>query len=508
MDPLQGLLQGWAALSVPSNLLALAVGVLFGTIVGVLPGLGPVGAMAILMPLSFQLEATSAIILMAGIYYGAMYGGSTTSILLNIPGESTSVVTCIDGFQMTKRGRAGAALAVSAVGSFIAGTFAVILLMFFAPLLSQFALRFGAAEYFALTTFGLLVLSRLTGGALALAMMLVGVGLALRTIGQEMVFGTARFTFGIMDLWQGVELVAVAVGLFGIAEVFSASEESGGVVHVVSVRLRELLPTREEWRRSLMPMLRGTAIGFPFGLIPGPAAILSTFASYAVERRVSKHPEEFGKGAIEGVAGPEAANNAAAGGALVPLLSLGVPFAPPTALLLGSFIIHGIQPGPLLMVEHPEVFWGLVASMYAGNVMLLILNLPLVGLFVSLLKTPRDILLSFIVLISAIGVYSVNNSIFDLVVMLGMGVLGYAMRKFRLSPATLILPLVIGTLMESSLMQTLLISRGDFFGYILTRPIALVLLVVGISSLIVPALWRLLRPGSAGSPLPAEQADF
>jgi putative tricarboxylic transport membrane protein len=508
LDPLQGLLQGLAAVSMPGNLLALAVGVLFGTVVGVLPGLGPVGAMAILMPLSFQLESTSAIILMAGIYYGAQYGGSTTSILVNIPGESTSVVTCLDGFQMTRRGRAGAALSVAAVGSFVAGTFAVILLMFFAPLLSQFALNFGAAEYFALTAFGLLVLSRLTGGALALAMMLVGMGLALRTIGQEMVFGTSRFTFGIMDLWGGIELTAVAVGLFGIAEVLSASEESGGVVQVASVRLRELLPTREEWRRSLGPILRGTAIGFPFGLIPGPAAILSTFASYAVERRVSKHPEEFGKGAIEGVAGPESANNAAAGGTLVPLLSLGVPFAPPTALLLGSFIIHGIQPGPLLMREHPDVFWGLVASMYAGNVMLLILNLPLVGLFVNILKMPRDILLTFIVLISAIGVFSVNNSVFDLVVMLATGILGYGMRKFRLSPATLILPLVIGTLMESSLMQTLLISRGDFVGYLLTRPIALVLLVLGISSLILPALWRLLRPGSTSLPLPAEQADF
>ncbi|MHB1132688.1 MAG: tripartite tricarboxylate transporter permease [Chloroflexota bacterium] len=508
MDPIQGLLQGWAALSVPGNLIALAIGVLLGTVVGVLPGLGPVGAMAILMPLSFQLDSTSAIIMMAGIYYGAQYGGSTTSILVNIPGEATSVITCLDGYQMTKRGRAGAALSVAAVGSFVAGTVAVVLLMFFAPLLSQFALRFGAAEYFALTAFGLLVLSRLTGGALALAMMLVGMGLALRTIGQEMVFGTTRFTFGLMDLWQGIELVAIAVGLFGIAEVFTASEESGGAVHVASVRLRELLPNREEWRRSLAPMLRGSALGFPFGLVPGPAAILSTFASYALERRLSKRPEEFGQGAIEGVAGPEAANNAAAGGTLVPLLSLGVPFAPPTALLLGAFIIHGIQPGPLLMTEHPEVFWGLVASMYAGNAMLLVLNLPLVGLFVSILKLPRDILLTLIMLISSIGVFSVNNSVFDLVVMLLAGVAGYVMRKFRLSPATLILPLVIGTLMESSLMQTLLLSGGDLPGYLLTRPIALGLLLLGIFSLFAPVIWQLLRPGSGSSPIPAEQADF
>ncbi|MCL5109780.1 MAG: tripartite tricarboxylate transporter permease [Chloroflexi bacterium] len=496
MDPLQGLLHGFSALGDPQVMLALVAGVFLGTLVGVLPGLGPVGAMAILMPLSFQLDSTAAIILMAGIFYGAQYGGSTTSILVNIPGESTSVVTCLDGYQMTKRGRAGAALTVSAVGSFIAGTISVVLLMFFAPLLAQFALSFGAAEYFALTVFGLLVLSRLTGGALTLAMMLVGAGLALKTIGQEATYGIARFTFGVMDLWQGVELTAVVVGLFGIAEVLSASEERGGMVQVMSVRLRELLPTREEWGRSWVPMLRGTAVGFPFGLIPGPAAILSTFASYAVERRFSKHPEEFGKGAIEGVAGPESANNAAAGGTLVPLLSLGVPFAPATALLLGAFIIHGIRPGPLLISEHPEVFWGLVASMYAGNVMLLILNLPLVGLFVSFLKLPRDILLTAIVLVSAVGVYSVNNSIFDLIVMLAAGLLGYAMRKFRLSPATLVLPLVIGGLMESSFMQMLLISRGDM-GYLLTRPIALTLLVLGVGSLFAPVMWRYLRPRAA-----------
>ncbi|MHB1132832.1 MAG: tripartite tricarboxylate transporter permease [Chloroflexota bacterium] len=492
MESIEGLLRGFSALLALDNLLGLAAGVFLGTLVGVLPGLGPVGAMAILLPLSFQLEPTAAIILMAGIFYGAQYGGSTTSILMNIPGESTSVITALDGYQMTKKGRAGAALTISAVGSFVAGTVAIVLLMFFAPLLADFALNFGAAEYFALTTFGLLVLSRLTGGALGLAMMLVGAGLALRTIGQEMTFGIARFTFGVMDLWQGIELTAVVVGLFGIAEVLATAEARAGQVKVVSVRLRELLPTRVEWRRSLAPVLRGTAIGFPFGLIPGPAAILSTFASYAMERRLSRHPEEFGKGAIEGVAGPESANNAAAGGTMVPLLSLGVPFAPATALLLGAFIIHGIQPGPLLMREHPEVFWGLVASMYAGNVMLLILNLPLVSLFVTILKLPQDILMTMILLISVIGVYSVNNSVFDLMVMLAMGVVGYAMRKFRLSAATLVLPLVIGGLMEQSLMQTLLIARGDL-SYFLSRPIALTLLTLGVGSLLAPCFWCTFR---------------
>jgi len=497
MEPVVGLLKGFTVLGAADNLIALTVGTILGTVVGVLPGLGPIGAMAILLPLSFQLEATAAVILMAGIYYGAQYGGSTTSILVNIPGESTSVVTCIDGYQMTKRGRAGAALAVSAVGSFVAGTIAIVLLMIFAPLLAQFALRFGAAEYFALTAFGLMVLSRLTGGGLAISFMLVGIGLALKTVGQETMYGIARFTFGSLDLWQGLELTPVVVGLFGIAEVLIVAEEKASGAKVHSVRLRELLPTREEWRRSVWPILRGTAVGFPFGLIPGPAAILSTFASYALERRVSKHPEELGRGAIEGVAGPEAANNAAAGGTLVPLLSLGVPFAPPMALLLGAFIIHGVQPGPLLLREHPEVFWGLVASMYAGNVMLLILNLPLVGLFVSILRLPRDLLLAFIVLVSVVGVFSVNNSGFDLMVMLLMGLVGYAMRKFRLSAATLVLPLVIGTLMEESLIRTLMLARGDM-RYLLGRPIALSLLAVGIASLVLPAVWRRLRPRPAG----------
>jgi putative tricarboxylic transport membrane protein len=497
MESLAGLLKGFGVLAAMDNLIALTVGVILGTVVGVLPGLGPIGAMAILLPLSFQLDATAAVILMAGIYYGAQYGGSTTSILVNIPGESTSVVTCIDGYQMTKRGRAGAALTVSAVGSFIAGTIAVVLLMIFAPPLAQFALRFGAAEYFALTAFGLMVLSRLTGGGLAIAFMLVGIGLALKTVGQETMTGIARFTFGSLDLWQGIELTPVVVGLFGIAEVLIVAEEKPSDAQVHSVRLRELLPTCEEWRRSVWPILRGTAVGFPFGLVPGPAAILSTFASYALERRISKHPEEFGKGAIEGVAGPESANNAAAGGTLVPLLSLGVPFAPPMALLLGAFVIHGVQPGPLLLTQRPEVFWGLVASMYAGNVMLLILNLPLVGLFVSILRLPQDLLMSLIVLVSVVGVYSVNNSVFDLMVMLLMSLVGYAMRKFRLSAATLVLPLVIGTLMEESLIRTLMLARGDA-RYLLGRPIALSLLAVGIASMVVPAVWRRFRPRPAG----------
>jgi putative tricarboxylic transport membrane protein len=477
-------------LASPEHLVAVVAGCVLGSVVGVLPGIGPVGAMAVLLPLSFTLSPTTALILLAGIFYGAQYGGSTTAILMNIPGEATSVVTTIDGYQLTRRGRAGAALTVAAVGSFIAGTVSVLLLMLVAPPLADLAVRFGPPEFFAITAFGLMALSRLTGGTLPLVVMLVGFGLALTTVGQDVTFGKARFTFGRVELLQGVELVAVAVGLFGIAEVLVVAEERQILPRLVPVRLRDLLPTRIEWRRSAGAMARGTAIGFPFGLIPGPAVILATFASYALERRRSRHRDEFGRGAIEGVAGPEAANNAAAGGAMVPLLALGVPFAPPTAMLLGAFTLHGIQPGPMLATEHPHLFWGLIASLYVGNAVLLVLNVPLVGLFTALLRIPRDVLLALIVLVSAVGVFTVNNSGLDLVVMLATGVLGYVLRKVGLNPATIILPFVIGTVMEQSLVQTLLLARGRP-AYLLERPIAFTLLMAGVLAL----AWPWLRAG-------------
>lgn len=492
MEALEGLLRGFAVLATPGNLAALGAGCVVGSLVGVLPGIGPVGAMAILLPLSFTLEPSTAVILLAGIFYGAQYGGSTTAILLNIPGEATSVVTALDGYQLTRRGRAGPALFIAAVGSFVAGTLAVVVLMFVAPLLADVAVKFGPPEFFAITAFGLMLLSRLTGGSLPLVAMLVAFGLAFTTVGLDQTFGRTRFTFGLVDLFNGLELVAVAVGLFGIAEVLIALEQRLEGGRPARLRLRELLPSREEARRSVGPIIRGAAIGFPFGLIPGPAVILSTFASYGLERRLSRRPEEFGTGAIEGVAGPEAANNSAAVGALVPLLSLGVPFAPPTAILLGAFVLHGIQPGPLLAAEHPDVFWGLIASMYAGNLMLLALNLPLIGLFVWLLRIPRDLLLALVLVLSFVGVYSVNNSTVDLYVMTVMGVIGWGLRKLGLSPATLILPFVIGTLMEKSLVQTLILARGDL-AYLLTRPIALTLLFLGAAALIAPALLALVR---------------
>ncbi|HET7875834.1 MAG TPA: tripartite tricarboxylate transporter permease [Methylomirabilota bacterium] len=492
MGALEGLLYGFTVALTPENLLACFVGVLIGTVVGVLPGIGPLGAMALLLPSTFAMSPSTALIMLVGIYYGAMYGGSTTSILVNVPGEVASVITAIDGYQMARRGRAGAALAVSAVGSFVAGTLGVLGLILFATILAEAALRFGPPEYFALTVFGLVVLSRLTGGSLVRSWLMVGLGLTLGSVGMEPISGVSRFTFGSVTLSQGIELVPVAMGLFGIAEILTLAEARGGLPRAIGVRLRELLPTREEWRRATPPILRGSVLGFLVGLIPGPAAVVSTFLSYTVERRLARHPEEFGRGAIQGVAGPEAANNGATGGALVPLLALGIPFAPATAVLLGALVIHGIQPGPLLMSQRPEVFWGLAASMYIGNAILLILNLPLIGLFVRVLRLPQHLLLSLVVLLCFVGTYSVNNSLLDLWVLVGMGVLGYLLRKLGFEPAVVILALVLGPMLEKTLRQTLFMARGDW-GSILLRPLTLALLLAGGLVLVGPELYRGLR---------------
>ena len=492
MGAVEGLLYGFSVALTPPNLLACFIGVLIGTIVGVLPGIGPIGAMALLLPSTYMLSPTTALIMLAGIYYGSMYGGSTTSILVNVPGEVASVVTAIDGYQMARRGRAGAALAVSAVGSFVAGTLGVIGLILFATLLAEVALRFGPPEYFALTVFGLAVLSRLTGGSLVKSLLMVGLGLALGSVGMEPISGVSRFTFGSVQLSQGIELVPVAMGLFGIAEILTLAETRGGLPRAIAVRFRELLPTHAEWRRSVGPIFRGSVLGFLVGLIPGPAAVLSTFLSYTVERKLAKRPEEFGQGAIEGVAGPEAANNGASQGAFVPLLALGIPFAPATAVLLGALVIHGIQPGPLLMTERPEVFWGVAASMYIGNAILLILNLPLIGLFVSVLRIPQSLLLSLVLLLCLVGTYSVNNSLLDLWVLVGMGLLGYLFRKLGFDPAIVILALVLGPMMEKTFRQTLFMARGDWRA-ILLRPLTLALLLAGLLIVLLPELYRASR---------------
>ena len=492
MGPVEGLVYGFGVALAPANLLACFVGVLIGTVVGVLPGIGPIGAMALLIPSTFALSPATALIMLAGIYYGAMYGGSTTSILVNVPGEAASVVTTLDGYQMARRGRAGAALTVAAVGSFVAGSLGVVGIVLSASWLADQALRFGPPEYFALSAMGLAILSRLSGGAVRMSLLMVGLGLALGTVGMEPISGVRRFTFGVLQLAQGIELVPVIMGLYGVAEVIVLAEEGLRKADLARVRLRELFPTREEWGRSAMPIARGSVVGFVAGLVPGPAAVLSTFVSYALERRVSKTPERFGHGAIEGVAGPEAANNGATAGAMVPLLSLGIPFAPATAILLGALVIHGVQPGPLLMVQRPEVFWGVVASMYVGNLFLLVLNVPLVGVFVSILRLPQHVLSTLVLLLCLVGAYSLNNSPLDLWVLVGMGIVGWAFRKLAIDPAPLIVALVLGPFMENTLRQTLFMAHGDW-RLLVFRPLSLALLLVGVLVLAAPPLVAALR---------------
>lgn len=502
MGPLEGLLYGFGVALTPTNLLACFVGVLIGTIVGVLPGIGPVGAMALLLPSTFALAPATALIMLAGIYYGSMYGGSTTSILVNVPGEAASVVTTIDGYQMARRGRAGAALTVAAVGSFAAGSVGVVGIVLLGSALAELALRFGPPEYFALTVMGLAVLSRLTGGSLLAALFMVGLGLALGTVGMEPISAFRRFTFGSVRLSQGIDLIPVIMGLYGVAEVLVLAERGLRAAPIARVRLRELFPTAREWRASGWPIARGSVLGFATGLVPGPATVLATFISYAVERRVSRTPERFGEGAIEGVAGPEAANNGATAGAMVPLLSLGIPFSPATAILLGALVIHGIQPGPLLIAQRPEVFWGVVASLYVGNLLLLVLNLPLVGVFVSILRVPQYVLSTLVLLLCLVGAFSLNNSLLDLWVLVAMGVLGYGFRKLAIDPAPLIVALVLGPIMEKTLRQTLFMAHGDW-RLLAFRPLSFTLLAIGALVLVGPALvgaWRRRAARSALDP--------
>ncbi len=492
MDSFQGLIYGFGVAISGQNLLACFLGVLVGTLVGVLPGIGPIGAMALLLPATYALQPTTALIMLAGIFYGAMYGGSTTSILIHVPGEAASVVTAIDGYQMAKRGRAGAALAVSAGGSFVAGSLGVFALMLFAPPLAKFALKFGPPEYLALLLMGIIFLSRLGGGSALRSFLMVGFGLLLGTVGMEPITGTSRFTFGRLELGQGIEIVPVAMGLYGIGEVLMVAERISGIPQIIKVKFRELFPTFAEWKRAFPAMLRGAGIGFFIGLIPGPAAILATFSSYALEKKLSDHPEEFGKGAIEGVAGPESANNSAVAGTLVPLLALGVPFDPVTAMLLGALIIHGVQPGPLLMNQNPEIFWGVVASMYIGNAILLILNLPLVGVFASILRVPQYLLMGLILVFCLVGTYSVNNSFLDVYLLIIMGVVGYILRKFKFNLAPLLLGLVLGPMLEKAYCQALFMVKGDLWALV-SRPITATFLVIGTAAIIAPLIVRIFR---------------
>ena len=470
MDFFDSILYGFQVTFQPINFLFCGVGVLVGTLVGVLPGIGPAGAMALLLPATFKFSPTSTIILLAGIYYGVQYGGSTTSILVNIPGEASSVMTCIDGHQMARQGRAGPALGIAAWGSFIAGTIANIGLMLVAIPLAHAALRLGPPEYFALMCTGLIIVTYLAQGSVLKAIMMGLVGIILGSIGLDLISGFPRFTFGINELTDGVGIVPLVMGLFGISEILENLEESLER-EVFKTRIKNLWPSFKDWMESKWAILRGSLIGFVLGILPGGGAVIATFVSYAVEKKVSKHPEKFGKGAIEGVAGPESANNAAAGSSLIPLLSLGIPPNPIMAIFFSALIIHGIQPGPLLIRQHPDLFWGLVASLYLGNGLLLILNLPLIGIWVKVLEIPYKILFPLILLFCLIGVYSMNNLSFDLYVMLFFGVVGWIMRKFGYEGAPLILAYVLGPMLENALRQSLLISQGSFLIFV-TRPIS------------------------------------
>jgi len=461
MGAIDGLMHGFAVALTLQNLLAAFLGAMAGTLVGVLPGLGPLGGIALILPITYSFDPTTGLIAMAGIFYGAMYGGSTTAILMNVPGESAAAITCLDGYQLTRKGRAGAALTIVAAGSFVGGTVSVLGIMLLSPALSRAALLFGPPEYFAMLMGGLLVFSRISGGTLAGGLFPMCIGLLLATVGQEAVTGQQRFIFGINELSPGFTLVAVVIGLFAIAEMMHLVATKEDHVKPVSVKLRDLLPSREEWRRSIGPMGRGTVVGFILGAMPGPPSSMSSFASYRLEKAVCKHRDELGTGAIEGVAGPETANNAAATATLVPLLAMGIPFGAITAIMLSSLMIHGINPGPLLMKNYPDIFWGLIASMYIGNVMLVILNVPLIGMWVSLLRVPQYIFLPAIVLLTVIGSYSVNNSMLDVSLLPLIGVIGYLLNKMDFKLAPMVIGLVLGPLVEKHLREALILSGGE-----------------------------------------------
>jgi len=483
---MHNMLFGFQVALQPVNLLYCLMGTLIGTMVGVLPGLGPAAAIALLLPTTFQASPVSATIMLAGIYYGAMYGGSTTSILVNIPGEAASVVTCLDGYQMALKGRAGPALGIAAFGSFIAGTFGVVALSVTGPILSGVALKFGPPEYFSMMIVGITVLTYLSSGSMVKALLMAATGLILGGVGVDTISGKYRFTYGIEVLTDGLGLVPVVMGLFGIAEVLENLEKEIKR-DILSAHIDHLLPNLQDWKDSSGPIARGTILGFFLGLVPGGGAIIASFASYAMEKKLAKHPEEFGHGAIQGVAGPESANNSAASGNFIPLLTLGIPCNAVMAILLGALMIHGLQPGPLLMTRAPDLFWGTIVSMYIGNVMLLVLNLPLIGLWVKVLKIPYYLLYPLILLFCLIGSYSLNNNAAEVVIMLIFGVVGYLMRKFRYDGAPLILALVLGPMLEEAFRQSLMLSKGDFSIFV-SRPLSLAFLITAVLLLVIPVV--------------------
>ena len=458
------------------NLMYCFLGVFMGTLVGVLPGLGPTAAISLLLPVSFHIPPVSTIIMLAGIYYGAMYGGSTTSILVNIPGEAASVITCLDGYQMAKKGRAGPALGIAAFGSFIAGTIGVVGIMLVAPPMAKFALAFGPAEYFSLMLMGIVIIIYMSSGSILKDLLSAMFGLLLGTIGMDSISGTQRLTFGILELTDGIGFIPAVMGLFGVSEIL-VNVERAVVTTLVTDKVKNLLPNLQDWKESFWPIIRGTVLGFFMGVLPGPAPVISTYASYAMEKKISKTSEKFGTGHIVGVAGPEAANNAASSGAMIPLFTLGIPANSVIAVLLGAFMIHGLQPGPMFITKYPDVFWATIVSMYLGNVMLLVLNLPLIPLWIKVLKVPYTILFPLILVFCLIGVYSLNFSQVEITLMIGFGVLGYLMKKYKFEMPPLVLALVLGPMIESNLRLSLLMSQGDPTTF-LRRPLSATFMIV------------------------------
>ncbi len=496
MEVLAGLAHGFSIALEPMNLLWCFIGVFFGTVVGMLPGLGPSATVAMLLPLTMQMNPTAGLIMLCGIYYGAKYGGSTTSILLNVPGESASVVTCLDGFAMARKGRAGPALGIAAISSFIAGTVGVVLLMLIAPPIAQFALRFGPPEYFALMALGLSTVVLLAGKSMIKALLSMFAGLWLATIGIDLFTDSPRYTFGRIELMDGVNFVVVAIGTFAIGEVLAnLGAQSSGQNFTVPKGLRNLLPNWQDLKDCRFAFANGSIVGFLIGILPGAGSTIASFVSYGVEKAMSRHPERFGAGAVEGVAAPEAANNSETGGALVPLLTLGIPGSGTTAILLAALILWGLKPGPLLIQDNPQMFWGLVASMYIGNLLLLVLNLPLVPVFAQILRLPGYVLYPLILGVSIVGVYSVDQRFMDVWLVGGFGLLGYLMRRLDYPSAPLILGLVLGDLMENAVRQSLMMSNGDI-SILYSRPLAATMLLLTAAILAGPLFrqvnsWRL-----------------
>lgn len=504
MDFLSNLTLGLSVAFSPNNLLYCFAGVFLGTVVGVMPGIGAMATISLLLPITFYLDATSAIVMLAGVYYGAAYGGSTASILLNLPGTPSAAVTCLDGYPMAKRGRAGVALLITTMASFLGGSIGIVLLMLFSPIIVEFAVRFGPAEYFTMMLLGLVAASTVGTGSPVKGIAMVVLGVLVGLVGTDINSGVLRFHFGVMELADGIGLVAVAMGMFGVAEVIASARSSHtGRVDRKSITFRAMIPTRDDRRRFWFPMLRGAGVGSFFGALPGTGGTIAAFMAYAVEKKVSREPERFGKGAIEGITAPEAANNASDQTSFIPTLTLGIPGSVVMALMIGALMIHGITPGPQLMVDRPDLFWGLVMSFWIGNVMLLVLNIPLIGLWVRLLAVPYHLLYPAILMFVCLGVYSINNSAFDVMLVLVFGALGYLMRILDFHPAPLLLGLVLGPMMEENLRRALMLSRGDYTVFV-TRPVSATLVAITVV-LLLWACWSALRGAKRQPPPPSAE---